>query len=106
MSHYVLKHFGGDSLFSHIRTECVTADMGCDFRKLHFILSIIFVKNMFEILLPVQSNHRHIILVKKKKFLVTINHWFADRYFSILNDTLKTLCDLMEDKREAIVSNL
>ena len=67
VTHDVLQGLRAHAALCHVGTEGVAAYMGCDLWKLNLINAIILVQDMLEIMLPVEGDHRHPVLVQKEK---------------------------------------
>ena len=67
VAHDVLQRFGIHPVLCHFGAERVPANMGRDLRQLHLIDLIVLLYDMLEILLPMERDHRHPVLVKEKE---------------------------------------
>ena len=94
VAHDVLQSLGVHSALGHVGAEGVSADVGRDLRKLHFIDTVVLIQNVLEVLLPVQSHHRHLILVQKQEAGIAVDRRLYFRFDPIGKDPPKAVCDL------------
>lgn len=73
----------------------MAAYMGCDLRKLNFINAVILVQDMLEIMLPVEGNHRHSVLVQKEKTGIAVDHRLLIWSFPVIYDPPETIHNLL-----------
>jgi len=104
MSHDVLQGFGVHTALCHVGTECMTAHMGCDFRKLNFVDVVVLVEDMLEVMLPMECNHGLTILVQEKKSGITVDHRFFLRLLPVADDPLKALNNLLTHGNKAFAT--
>ena len=57
MTHNHLKCLRIHAALSHVGTESMSANMGCDLWELFFIDAVILLADMLEVFLPMQSYH-------------------------------------------------
>jgi hypothetical protein len=76
--------------FRHIGTKSVSAYMRSYFGHLNTVNFVIFLNNMFQVLLPMKGDHWLIVLVEKQKSSISVYHRFYFRCYSIGKNTAKT----------------
>ena len=68
----------------------MAAHMGRDFRKLNFVNAVIFLQNMLEVMLPMEGDHRHVVLVQEQETGVAVDHRFFEQLLSARDDPSET----------------
>ena len=77
------------SFWDSLWPKGMSAYMRCYLRHLYLVNSIVLLKDVLEILFPMECYHRHIILVKIQKPGITINDWLNLRLLSSVNNRPK-----------------
>ena len=90
MTHDILQCLWIHSGFRHIRTEGVPAYMRSYFGHLNAVNLVIFLNNMFQVLLPMKGDHWLIVLVEKQKSSISVYHRFYFRCYPIGKNTAET----------------
>ena len=90
MTHDILQRLWIHSGFRHIRTESVSTYMRSYFGHLNAVNLVIFLNNMFQVLLPMKSDHWLIVLVEKQKSSISVYHRFYFRCYPIGKNTTET----------------
>ena len=73
MAHNHLQCLWIHSAFRHVGTEGMSTNMGRDLWELFFIDAVILLADMLKVFLPMQSNHRHPVLVQIEKAAFALN---------------------------------
>lgn len=93
MPHEVLQCLRIHAGFRHVRAICMTAYMGCDIGHLYLINLVVPAHHTVKSVFPVHGNHRHSVLIQKKKSSVSTYHFLHLIFWSILNDCSKHFCN-------------
>ena len=86
VTHDILQGFGVHTALCHVGTEGMSAHMGRDFRKLNFVNAVVFLQNMLEVMLPMEGDHGHVILVQEQKARVSVDHRLFEQLFPARDD--------------------
>ncbi len=71
----------------------MTAYMGYDIWHLYLINLVVPAHHTVKSVFPVHGNHRHSVLIQKKKSSVSTYHFLHFIFWSILNDCSKHFCN-------------
>ena len=63
MTHDILQGFWIHTALGHVGAEGMAAHMGRDFWKLNFVNAVVLLQNTLKVMLPMESDHWHIVLV-------------------------------------------
>lgn len=77
MTHDVFQLRRVHALARHLRAEGMAADMGRDLRKLLLIDSVVLRHRVLKILLPVQGDAGHLVLIKEQEAAYPVDRGFA-----------------------------
>ena len=89
MTHDILQGFGVHTALCHVGAEGMAAHMGRDFRKLNFVNAVVFLQNMLEVMLPMEGDHRHVVLVQEQKICIPIDHRLVEQLLATCDDPAK-----------------
>ena len=95
VTHDILQRLGVHPGLGHIGAKSMPTHMGCDLGQLHTVGLVVLVHSVGHVLLPVQRNHRHIILVQEQKTSVTVDHRLFPGFLSAFNDPAETSGDFI-----------
>ena len=94
VAHDVLQRFGIHPVLCHFGAERVPANMGRDLRQLHLIDLVVLLYDMLEILLPMEGDHRHPVLIKEKESGMPANDGLDLRLCTRLQDPAEASLNL------------
>ena len=86
VTHDILQGFGIHAAARHVGAEGMATYMGRDFRKLNFVNAVVFLQNMLEVMLPMEGDHRHIVLVQEQKAGVAVDHRFFKQLLTVIDN--------------------
>ena len=75
---------------------------GGDLRQLHLIDLIVLLYDMLEILLPMERDHRHPVLIKEKESGMSVNDRLDLRLCSCFQDPAEASLDLRRHRHHAL----
>lgn len=93
--HDVLQSFWAHAAARHVGTEGVPAYMGCDLRKLYFINAVVLIQDILEVMLPMEGNHGHPVLVQKQEARIAVDDWLLLRRLSVGDHPAKAFHNLL-----------
>lgn len=82
----------------------MTADMRGDFGKLNFIDFIVLVSDMLKVMLPVEGNHRHFILIQEQESGISTDDRFLSGCFPVVDDPSEAFHDLGAHRHIALTA--
>lgn len=74
--------------------------MGRDHRKLYLIDTVKLFPDMLKILLPMEGNHRHTVLIQIQEPRFSIHHRFYLRFRTVLQDLCKALLHIIRHRHK------
>ena len=95
VTHDVLQSFRAHAAARHVGTEGVPAYMGCDLRKLYFINAVVLIQDMLEVMLPMEGNHGHLVLVQKQEARIAFDDRLLLRRLSVGDHPAKAFHNLL-----------
>ena len=93
MAHDVFQLRRVHALVHHLRAEGMAADMGRDLRKLLLIDVVVLRHRVLKILLPVQGDAEHLVLIEEQEAAYPVDHGFARRAQAVRENTLEARGD-------------
>ena len=102
VAHDILQCFGIHPVLCHLGAERMSADMGRDLRQLHLIDLIVLLYDMLEILLPMERDHRHPVLIKEKESGMSSNDGLELRLSTRIKDLSEASLNLRRHRHHAL----